>query len=184
MGSPALTGMPNLRTLNPLFYQEFQYATSNVGGWDPIVFPFPPDIIKLTGGPTGYAGTGVISIFFNQDQGANYWDRSLIAAAGGTALTDVPDANSNLIRLGNPTSKGRVFDVTIFNFISRNKVVMSNNQIGSGLAGTPAEMNAGAGGEWLNTQQQIIRIDFTTPNGVKITAGSPLLVQAWAGQHN
>jgi hypothetical protein len=184
MGSPVLVGMPTLRTLNPLFYQELQYCTSNVSGFDPVTFPFPPDIIKLTGGPTGYAGVDVIGCFFNQDQGLNYWDRSLVSAAGGVVVADVPNANSGLIRFGNPTNKGRVFDITIFNFISRNKVMMVNNQIGSGLAGTPAEINGGAGGEWLNVLQQISRIDFKTAGGAKITAGSTLLVQAWAGMHN
>lgn len=184
MGSPVLVGMPTLRTLNPLFYQEFQYCTSNVLGFDPVSFPFPPDIINLKGGITGYAGTDVISMFFNQDQGANYWDRSLTAAAGGTALTDTPTANSTLIRLGKPINKGRVFDVTIFNFLTRNKVVMINNQFGTGTPATVDEVSAGAAAEWINIVQQITRIDFTTAGGTKITAGSTILVQAWAGMHN
>ena len=128
---------------------------------------------------TGYGGTDVVSLRFNGDAGANYWDRTITLPAGTTVFADTSTTATTLIRCGKPINKGRAVFAQIVNFAGKPKVVQVLNQFGSGVGATAAEATLSSAGEWVNTTDPINQIDVVTAGGLNILAGSTLVLLGW-----
>jgi hypothetical protein len=159
----------------PPVYLTGAVLTANAVAFPTLLFPAYNSLLVMIN-VTGYGGTDVVSLRFNGDSGTNYWDRTLTVAAGGVVVVDTNTVSTTLIRQGLPINKGRQVMAQIGNQLSRSKVVMVQNQFGSGAAGTAATITAGTAGEWVNTTQQITQIDCLTAGGLNILAGSSIMV--------
>lgn len=127
---------------------------------------------------TGYGGGGDIAAFrFNNDSGANYWDRHISAAAASTTLTNVQNASTTMIRVASAsTQQGRSGTFQVTNFRTTSKIVAIMNQTGSGAAATIPVIELVAGGEWVNTSAQINRVTMLTAAGGALNTGSGFAV--------
>lgn len=143
-------------------------------------FPAVPDIICIARVP-GYGGSDVISLQFNGDTGANYWDNTLttaaVAASGTTAPanSEVATINTTLLRMGLPINKWRLVIAQILNDANREKGVSMCVNIGS--ATPPGNTNQGhlsASGGWDGAAptQQICRVKVLTAGGLNMLAGT------------
>ena len=162
----------------PQFWQDFQVLPVNRISFDRVIPPFSPDLILVNGFISRYLGADVVSLTFNGDNAANYYDATLaLTAAGGALLTNTPDANSNKIRLGLPTTKGRSFQLVIGCALGTTRLVLTDNQIGSGDIANPPIITTGSVGEWNNTTDPVKFLDFITDTAHLMGAGSSLLCQ-------
>lgn len=122
-----------------------------------ISWPGQFDQIIVVGGVPNYAGADAISFRFGTvpggpvDSGANYWWRSIFCAAGGAALTDNPNASATLVQMGEKTAQARVFQMHVFNWNGRNKIMKAMAQIGSAAAATVPDSCVAISGQWFNT---------------------------------
>lgn len=170
----------------PQFFQECRFLQQNQNFFPGWTLPFVPDLVIISGFITKYGGAGVVSLMINRDAGPNYSDQSLLTTAGqGSTMTNVNTESTNLIRLGNPTAKGRIFQVMIgcsqgYGSVGTTRLVMVNNQIGSGDVTAPLAVTAGGVGEWSNITDPIKTLDLLTAGGQIMGAGSFALCQAWA----
>jgi hypothetical protein len=130
----------------------------------------------------GLSGADVCAIRFNNDSGANYWDRNLTVAAGGVVVVDTNTLSTTLIRLGvSGTVPQQIFG-TIGNpsaTAAKTKVLRAMVQIATGAAGTAGPANISCAGEWVNTAAQINRIDVLLVGANNYLAGSSL--EVWGG---
>jgi len=127
---------------------------------------------------TGYGGGGDIAAFrFNNDSGANYWDRHVSCVTAGVTLTNVQTASSTMIRVGAAaTQQGRSGIMQISNPRATAKIVSIFNQTGSGAAATVPVVELVSGGEWINTTSQINRVTMLTAAGGALNTGSGFAV--------
>ncbi len=124
------------------------------------------DILVGFGGIAGYAGADAASVRVGItpgepgviDSGNNYWWRSLFVPTGGVVLTDNPAASTSLMQLGEKTAQDRIFSFVIWNFLGRNKLMMSSVVIGSANAATIPDMGVAVGGQYFNTDAAKARI--------------------------
>lgn len=173
-------GIPNLlgpSTWPPVFVAEMILGAS--APQFPTLKFVPMSGLLLFINVTGYGGTDVVSLRFNGDSGANYWDRTLVIAAGGTAVAETSTTSTTLIRCGKPINKGRAVMAQIVNFATKSKVVQVMNQYGSGAANTLADGTVSTSGEWINTTDLISQIDVLTAGGANILAGSSLVLYGY-----
>lgn len=160
----------------PPVYLTGAVLNANAVAFPTLLFPAYNSLLVMVN-VTGYGGTDVVSLRFNADSGANYWDRTLTVAAGTvTPIVDTNTVSTSLMRLGKPINKGRQVMVQLGNQLSRSKVALISNQFGSGAAGTAADTTLGTAGEWVNTTAQITQIDCLTAGGLNILAGSSIMV--------
>lgn len=165
----------------PLFMLE-QTLAANAPNFNTLKFQ-PIGCLLIFMNVSGYGGTDVVSLRFNNDSSTNYWDRTLTVAQGTTAITDTNTASTTLIRCGKPINKGRQVFAQIGNSPnSKSKVASIINQFGSGVAATIAESTLSAGGEWVNTTDLITQLDVVTAGGLNILAGSSLMIIGWNKQ--
>lgn len=170
----------------PQFWQDFQVLLDNRSFFDRVIPPFTPDLVVISGFVTKYGGADVISLTINGDQGISYYDEALLTTAGsGTVLGNTNTPNSTKIRFGTPTAKGRAFSVILgchpgIGSTGTTRLVMINNQIGSGDITTPPAVTSGAVGEWSNKVDPIKFLDFNTDLARIMGAGSCLLCQFYA----
>lgn len=160
----------------PPIYLASNTLTANATAFATLIVP-PFNGLWVFINVSGYGGTDVVSLRFNGDSGANYWDRTLTVAAGTvTPIVDTNTVSTTLIRCGKPINKGRQVFAQIGNLASKSKVVQIMNQFGSGAAGTAADSTISTAGEWVNTAAQITQIDCLTAGGANILAGSSICV--------
>lgn len=135
------------------------------------------DVIVIYIRITGYAGGGdIAALRFNADSGANYWDRHITWAAGGTTATNTQTASTTLVRLARAAATtGRMIEVTISNLSSVSKSITIYTQTGTGAAATVGVIDTG-GGEWVNTSAQITSIELLTAAGGNMNANSGFAV--------
>lgn len=129
---------------------------------------------------SGYGGTDVVSLRFNGDSGANYWDRTVTLPASTTVLVDTNTASTTLARCGKPINKGRQVFAQVGNSpATKAKVIQVMNQFGTGAANTVGEATFSTGAEWVNTTDLITQLDVLTAGGLNILAGSSLMLVGW-----
>lgn len=135
------------------------------------------DALMVVASITGYSGNDIASLRFNGDTAANYWDRHLNAAAGGTVLTNTQNVSSTLIRLGaTGVTTGRIVTAMIQNAQASAKEVSISVTTGTGAAATAGLFDVGHG-EWINTTSVITSITMLTAGGtITMNAGTGFAV--------
>src|SRR5262245_35498358 len=105
----------------PPAYLTGAVLTANTPAFPTLTFP-AYNQLWIVMSITGYGGTDVVSLRFNADSAANYWDRTLTVAAGTvTPIVDTPTASTTLIRCGKPINKGRAVFAQVVNQLARSK---------------------------------------------------------------
>lgn len=167
--SVVLGGLPGLDFLGSVSCAATCSSTSVLTFSPRSVLVFLIDIAS-------YPSADIGSIRFNNDSAANYWDRHLTTAAGGTVATDVPNASTTLIRLaGNAVNQGRSAIVVCMNLPTRSKSCSINIQTLTGAAATVGLLDYGAG-EWVNTTVQISSVQLIVSGAGTMGAGSGIAV--------
>lgn len=134
------------------------------------------DMLLIVVRVTGYGGGDIIGLRFNGDAGANYWDRHMHAAAGGTTWTNTENASTTLIRLaGNNSTQARTIVVTISNRAATSKSCTIQTQTNTTSAATVGRIDIG-GGQWFNTASQITSVELRTAGGNTMNAGTSFVV--------
>jgi hypothetical protein len=143
----------------------------------------PFDMLWITYSVTGYGAADIAAFRFGGtggavDSAANYWDRHMQSAAGGTTFTNTQTASSTMIRVAAATATtGRVGSITVQNFATIAKIAsFSNSPITqTANAATVGVVQLG-GGQWTNTTQQIVSVQMVTAGGQTLSAGTGFAV--------
>lgn len=124
----------------------------------------------------GYGGSDVVSLRFNNDSGANYWDRYLSSATTLSSFTNVQRVSQALLQLASAsTTAAREVVETCSNELAHPKICTSQEQTDTGSAATAGTVDIGSG-EWVNSVAQITSVLLTTSAGQTLLGSSSIEV--------
>jgi len=120
----------------------------------------------------GLSAADFAALRFNADAGTNYWSRYLSSQAGGAGMANVQHLSQTCARLHPVAGTGRVSgSVAIANSAQGSKGGQVSAQVLTGAAGTAGLLQLG-GFEWVNTTQQITKVELRSVGSGLLAAES------------
>lgn len=136
-------------------------APTSIG---PVFFP-ARDVLMVIFRASSLSAADQLAFRFNEDAGANYWDRNLAAAVGGATFAETATNTSTMIRAGRDLGTlPRIGILIVMNKINVPKPVTCQVAMGTGAAATVGDLQFG-NGEWVNTTAPITSMTMLSAGG-------------------
>jgi len=146
-------------------------ANAAVATLGPVVFR-PRDMLFIMVRVTSLSVAGIPALRFNDDAGANYWDRNLTAAAGGATFAESTVQSGTSLRLGGvAATTGKVGMAVVMNDLASTKNVIGEMTTITASATVISALQI-LSGEWGNTTEQIEAVSMFSTGGGTLGADS------------